>query len=216
VILDKDLRERHGGSWEGLNDAEIRERYPAEHATWMPPDGEPTAAVADGVAAALRRTTTAVAEQVADPDGLAVVVSHGAALRLGTSRLLGMLEELFGVLGRWPTARGRCSASGTAVAAAGAQRRHPPGTGLSTTGDTGCVQGQPPGLPGVGVGDVREVGVSSVADTSAVTGFNSRRGSTRKFSIFPNDPVIPASRPELHARVSAAACSSCRETCGDG
>jgi broad specificity phosphatase PhoE len=99
VILDKDLRERHGGSWEGLNDAEIRERYPAEHATWMPPDGEPTAAVADRVAAALRRTTTAVAEQVADPDGLAVVVSHGAALRLGTSRLLGMPEELFGVLG---------------------------------------------------------------------------------------------------------------------
>ena len=47
----------------------------------------------------MRRTATAVAEQVADPDGLAVVVSHGAALRLGMSRLLGMLEELFGVLG---------------------------------------------------------------------------------------------------------------------
>jgi probable phosphoglycerate mutase len=28
-----------------------------------------------------------------------VVVSHGAALRLGMSRLLGMPEELFGVLG---------------------------------------------------------------------------------------------------------------------
>jgi glucosyl-3-phosphoglycerate phosphatase len=99
VILDKDLRERHGGSWEGLTDAEIRERYPAEHATWMPPDGEPTPAVADRVAAALRRTATAMAEQVAAPDGLAVVVSHGAALRLGMSRLLGMPEELFGVLG---------------------------------------------------------------------------------------------------------------------
>jgi hypothetical protein len=55
----------------------------------------------------------------------------------------------------------------------------------------------------------RPAASSSVADTSAVIGFNSRRGSTRKFSIFPNDPVIPASRPELHARVSAAACSSC-------
>jgi probable phosphoglycerate mutase len=65
----------------------------------MPPDDEPTAAVADRVAAALRRTTTAVAEQVADPDGLAVVASHGAALWLGTSRLLGMPEDLFGVLG---------------------------------------------------------------------------------------------------------------------
>src|ERR1700685_4483152 len=39
VTLDKDLRERHGGCWEGLTDAEIRARYPAEHATWTPPDG---------------------------------------------------------------------------------------------------------------------------------------------------------------------------------
>jgi glucosyl-3-phosphoglycerate phosphatase len=99
VVLDKDLRERHGGSWEGLTDAEIRERYPEAHATWTPPDGEPTVAVADRVAAALERVAAAVAEQVTDPDALAVVVSHGAALRLGMSRLLGMPDELFGVLG---------------------------------------------------------------------------------------------------------------------
>jgi glucosyl-3-phosphoglycerate phosphatase len=99
VVLDKDLRERHGGSWEGLTDAEIRDRYPEAHATWTPPDGEPTVAVADRVAAALERVAAAVAEQVTDPDALAVVVSHGAALRLGMSRLLGMPDELFGVLG---------------------------------------------------------------------------------------------------------------------
>jgi glucosyl-3-phosphoglycerate phosphatase len=99
VILDKDLRERHGGCWEGLTDTEIRERYPEAHATWTPPDGEPAGAVADRVAAALQRTATAVAEQVTGRDGLAVVVSHGAALRLGMSRLLGMPEELSGVLG---------------------------------------------------------------------------------------------------------------------
>jgi glucosyl-3-phosphoglycerate phosphatase len=99
VILDKDLRERHGGSWEGLTDAEIRERYPEEHATWTPPDGEASVAVADRVAAALQRTAATVAEQVTGRDGLAVVVSHGAALRLGMSRLLGMPDELFGVLG---------------------------------------------------------------------------------------------------------------------
>jgi probable phosphoglycerate mutase len=95
VMLDKDLRERHGGCWEGLTDAEIRERYPAEHATWTPPDGEPSTVVADRVAGALQRTAVAVSE----PGGLAVVVSHGAALRLGMSRLLGMPEELFGALG---------------------------------------------------------------------------------------------------------------------
>ena len=98
VTLDKDLRERSGGRWEGLTDTEIRTRYPVEHASWTPPDGEPSALVAERVAGALLR----VAEAVSGPamtTGLAVVVSHGAALRLGMSRLLGMPEELFGVLG---------------------------------------------------------------------------------------------------------------------
>jgi broad specificity phosphatase PhoE len=113
VVLDKDLRERHGGRWEGLTDAQIRERYPAEHGTWTPPDGEPTAVVADRVAAALQRIAAAFSADAVSADavsgaavradasagGLAVVVSHGAALRLGMSRLLGMPEETFGALG---------------------------------------------------------------------------------------------------------------------
>jgi broad specificity phosphatase PhoE len=109
VRLDKDLRERHGGCWEGLTDTEIRARYPAEHANWNPPDGEPTTVVAERVAGALHRIAAMLAEQpvhaeqpVGEPgpaSGLAVVVSHGAALRLGMSRLLGMPEELFSVLG---------------------------------------------------------------------------------------------------------------------
>jgi broad specificity phosphatase PhoE len=99
VTLDKDLRERHGGCWEGLTDTEIRERYPEAHAIWTPPDGEPTATVADRVAAALQRTAAAAADRGTGRDDLAVVVSHGAALRLGMSRLLGMPDELSGVLG---------------------------------------------------------------------------------------------------------------------
>jgi len=113
VTLDKDLRERHGGRWEGLTDTEIRTRYPVEHANWTPPDGEPSPVVADRVAGALYRIAEAVLARGDDPPrppreatgtentepGLAVVVSHGAALRLGMSRLLGMPDELFGVLG---------------------------------------------------------------------------------------------------------------------
>jgi broad specificity phosphatase PhoE len=109
VSLDKDLRERHGGCWEGLTDQQIRERYPAGHATWTPPDGEPASVVAERVAGALNRAAAAVASDgasgadeadvVSPADRLAVMVSHGAALRLGMSRLLGMPEELFGVLG---------------------------------------------------------------------------------------------------------------------
>jgi glucosyl-3-phosphoglycerate phosphatase len=85
VAPDKDLRERFGGDWEGLSDAEIRERYPAERATWNPPNGEPTPVVADRVAGALSR----IADSLVD-DQLAVVVGHGAALRLGIERVLGL------------------------------------------------------------------------------------------------------------------------------
>jgi glucosyl-3-phosphoglycerate phosphatase len=99
VVLDKDLRERHGGSWEGLTDAQIRERYPAQHESWNPPDGEPTAVVADRVAGALHRIAAALADDDPATEPLAVVVSHGAALRLGASRLLGMPDDLFGLLG---------------------------------------------------------------------------------------------------------------------
>jgi broad specificity phosphatase PhoE len=83
VQLDKDLRERSGGSWEGLTEAEIRERFPAERATWTPPDGEPALAVADRASAALERIAASM------PGGsTAVVVSHGAALGMAIARLL--------------------------------------------------------------------------------------------------------------------------------
>jgi probable phosphoglycerate mutase len=94
VSLDKDLRERHGGAWEGLNDTEIRTRYPAEHASWTPPDGEPTDVVANRVAAALDRIVASLAA-----GQLGVVVSHGAAIRLGMSRFIGLPQDLWGVIG---------------------------------------------------------------------------------------------------------------------
>jgi glucosyl-3-phosphoglycerate phosphatase len=94
VTTDKDLRERFGGDWEGLTDDEIGARFPAERTTWNPPNGESTVAVADRVRGALARIAAGLA------DGhLAVVVSHGAALRLGMERLLALPEEASGVLG---------------------------------------------------------------------------------------------------------------------
>jgi glucosyl-3-phosphoglycerate phosphatase len=88
VLLDKDLRERSGGSWEGLTAAEIAERYPVEQLTWSPPDGESAVAVADRASAALER----IADGMAD-GSLAVVVGHGAALGLSIARLLGIPSE---------------------------------------------------------------------------------------------------------------------------
>jgi probable phosphoglycerate mutase len=94
ITLDKDLRERYGGRWEGLTNTEIRARYPEEYASWMPPEGETTAVVAQRVTAALERIVAGLA-----PGELAVVVSHGAAIRLGLGQMLGLPQELWGVLG---------------------------------------------------------------------------------------------------------------------
>jgi probable phosphoglycerate mutase len=88
VQLDKDLRERGGGSWEGLTETEIRERFPVERVTWAPPDGEPADAVADRASAALTRIADSL------PAGsTAVVVSHGVALGAAAARLLAIAWE---------------------------------------------------------------------------------------------------------------------------
>lgn len=94
VTPDKDLRERYGGRWEGLTDVEIRTQYPLEHARWAPPGGEPSATVAERAAGALERIADTL-----DPGSLAVVVSHGAALRLGAARVLGLPQEVWDAIG---------------------------------------------------------------------------------------------------------------------
>ncbi|GII81067.1 phosphoglycerate mutase [Sphaerisporangium rufum] len=94
VVVDKDLRERGGGEWEGLTRAEIAAGWPAEYAAWEAPGGEQVTDVADRVAAATRRWVSRVEHR-----GLLVIASHGAAIRLGISRLLGLPEELWTTLG---------------------------------------------------------------------------------------------------------------------
>lgn len=94
VSLDKDLRERSGGSWEGLTSEEIWQRWPEERKAWNPPDGETTEAVGARVSAALTRIADGLGE-----GQLAVVTSHGAAIRLGLERFLGLAENHSGVLG---------------------------------------------------------------------------------------------------------------------
>ncbi|GAA0314629.1 histidine phosphatase family protein [Actinoallomurus spadix] len=94
VTPDRDLIERGGGEWEGLTNAEIRAKYPAEHALWQPPGGETTEQVSKRVTAAFERGLAQI-----PAGGLLVVASHGAALRLGMLRWLGFPEELWGRFG---------------------------------------------------------------------------------------------------------------------
>jgi broad specificity phosphatase PhoE len=94
VRLEKDLRERHGGAWEGLTTEEIRQRYPDDLAAWQPPGGETSETVAERTAAAMIR----IADQ-SEPGSLVVVVGHGASLTWGMSRLLGLDERVTGGMG---------------------------------------------------------------------------------------------------------------------
>lgn len=94
VLVDKDLRERGGGEWEGLTRAEIAAGWPVQYAEWEAPGGESVTDVADRVAAATRRWVGRL-----EDGGLLVIASHGAAIRLGLARLLGLPEELWPALG---------------------------------------------------------------------------------------------------------------------
>lgn len=100
VSVDKDLRERGGGEWEGLTRDEIKAGWPVEYEAWEAPGGEDVAHVADRVADAVQRWASRL-----DENGLLVVASHGAALRLGICRLLGLPQELWSALG----SLGNCS-----------------------------------------------------------------------------------------------------------
>jgi glucosyl-3-phosphoglycerate phosphatase len=89
VQLEKDLRERGGGSWEGKTAAEIAAEFPDAYASWTPPDGETAASVADRASGALLR----IADSLTG-GSLAVVVGHGGALGFGAARLLGLPDDL--------------------------------------------------------------------------------------------------------------------------
>lgn len=74
VVLDPDLREKNFGSWEGLTDVEIAERFPdAARGRWG--DGETTGQVATRVLGALERI------RARHDGGPVLVVSHGGAIR---------------------------------------------------------------------------------------------------------------------------------------
>jgi probable phosphoglycerate mutase len=100
VAVDKELRERGGGAWEGLTRKEIQAGWPVEYEAWEAPGGEPVELVADRVSEAILRWAARL-----DDDGLLVVAGHGAGLRLGIARLLGLPQELWSALG----SLGNCS-----------------------------------------------------------------------------------------------------------
>jgi probable phosphoglycerate mutase len=89
VALDKRLRERDFGPWQGLLPGEIEQRWPQEYEHWQQ-TGEsvlPGIESVEDLAARAAAAFADVAEQVGD--GTAVVVTHGGAAKAGTTELLG-------------------------------------------------------------------------------------------------------------------------------
>ena len=76
----RELRERDYGAWDGLQDDEIPQRFPDEHARWRdglghgPSDAEPYAALAARIETVLRRIVTA------HPSDTVLLVTHGGPI----------------------------------------------------------------------------------------------------------------------------------------
>jgi probable phosphoglycerate mutase len=88
VTIDSDLREKNFGTWEGLTDVEIMERFPdAVRGRWG--DGETSEAVTERAISAIERVRDL------HPVGPALVVSHGGPLRA----ILGHLAVSHGPIG---------------------------------------------------------------------------------------------------------------------
>lgn len=98
VRVDKRLRERAYGPWEGLTRAEIARRHPQEFERWQARrpfhlEGmEVLTEVAERTAAAL---TDIAAES---GDDTAIVVTHGGSSRQGIVRFLGWEQSLAGTV----------------------------------------------------------------------------------------------------------------------
>jgi len=91
LALDEALRERDGGAWQGLLRSEIQERYPDEFARWI---GGEDLAVGGGesLGESWQRFETGLRRQLAHVDAeVLVVVGHGASMRGGMLRLVGLV-----------------------------------------------------------------------------------------------------------------------------
>jgi probable phosphoglycerate mutase len=100
MTYDERLRERFYGPWQGLEHAEIEQRYPREFARWgiVEPIGVPDIEL---VADLGKRMLAAMQDAVATvgPDGTAVLVTHGGAARAGCAALLGWSEAMLKTIG---------------------------------------------------------------------------------------------------------------------
>ena len=100
VDLDPRLRETHGGAWQGLTNAEIKQRYAGDFDAWVHGADIP-AEGAEGRVAVGRRTVGAITDALHDvvPNGTLVAVTHGGAARSAIGSMLGLPQPSWTLLG---------------------------------------------------------------------------------------------------------------------
>ena len=85
------LREYHKGAFEGLTDAELRARYPAEYPSYVAKDLDYAPEGGESTRQVSARMTSAISEiKERHLDGAVLVVGHGGSLRAAMMALLGM------------------------------------------------------------------------------------------------------------------------------
>jgi glucosyl-3-phosphoglycerate phosphatase len=100
AVVDGRLRERGFGLWEGLTGEDIAAKWPDEYRLWRT-GGDPAGVEAETRAAVAERMLVAITEHAdrLEPDRTLVVVSHGAAITLAVTAMLGMDMSWRGLAG---------------------------------------------------------------------------------------------------------------------
>jgi probable phosphoglycerate mutase len=95
--IDGRLKERGFGSWEGFTRDELEESHPEEYEVWRG-GGDPAGIGVESRADAGRRVAEAILEvgQAAADGEVVAIASHGAAITLGISEVLGLGPQWFG------------------------------------------------------------------------------------------------------------------------
>lgn len=100
AVVDERLRERSFGLWEGLTGEEISARWPEEYRLWRS-GGDPDGVEAETRAVVAERMLAAITEHAdrLEPSQTLVVVSHGAAITLAVTTMLGIRTTWRGIAG---------------------------------------------------------------------------------------------------------------------
>jgi glucosyl-3-phosphoglycerate phosphatase len=100
AVVDERLRERSFGLWEGLTGEEIAAQWPDEYHLWRS-GGDPDGVQAETRSVVAERMVAAITEHAdrLEPEQTLVVVSHGAAITLAVTAMLGIGTTWRGIAG---------------------------------------------------------------------------------------------------------------------